>query len=50
MSHEGGDLEDISNEHKTDMYLMVTPLEKVKDEACYVDIYFEKGVPKKNKR
>lgn len=47
MSHEGGDLEDISNEHKTDMYLMVTPAEKVKDEACYVDIYFEKGVPKK---
>lgn len=47
ISHEGGDLEDISNEHKTDMYLMVTPPEKVKDEASYVEIYFEKGVPKK---
>ena len=29
------------------MYLMVTPPEKAKDEATYVEIDFEKGVPKK---
>lgn len=46
-SHEGGDLEDLKNEHKQDMYLMVTPPEKAKDEVSYVEIYFEKGVPKK---
>lgn len=46
-SHEGGDLEDLKNEHKQDMYLMVTPPEKAKDEVSYVEIYFEKGVPTK---
>lgn len=46
-SHEGGDLEDLKNEHKQDMYLMITPPEKAKDEVSYVEIYFEKGVPKK---
>ncbi|MCY6371937.1 argininosuccinate synthase [Clostridium ganghwense] len=47
VSHEGGDLEDLKNEHKQDMYLMVTPPEKAKDEVTYVEIYFEKGVAKK---
>ena len=47
VSHEGGDLEDIKNEHKTEMYLMVTPPEKAKDEVTHIEIYFEKGVPKK---
>lgn len=46
-SHEGGDIEDFKNDHKRDMYLMVTPPEKAKDEASYVEIYFEKGIAKK---
>lgn len=47
VSHEGGELEDPQNEHNSDMYLMTIPPEKVKDEVCYVDIYFDKGIPKK---
>jgi argininosuccinate synthase len=47
LSHEGGDLEDPRNEHKTDMYQMTIPPEQAKDEASYVEIYFEKGVPTK---
>ncbi|AEB76565.1 argininosuccinate synthase [Clostridium botulinum] len=47
ISHEGGDLEDIKNEHKTEMYLMTTPPEMAKDEVTYVEIYFEKGEAKK---
>ena len=46
-SHEGGDIEDFKNDHKRDMYLMVTPPEEAKDEPTYVDIYFEKGIAKK---
>ncbi len=46
-SHEGGDIEDFKNDHKRDMYLMVTPPEEAKDEASYVEIYFEKGIAKK---
>lgn len=46
-SHEGGDIEDLKNDHKRDMYLMTTPPEKAKDEATFVDIYFEKGIAKK---
>ncbi|WP_125154348.1 argininosuccinate synthase [Clostridium rectalis] len=45
VSHEGGELEDPKNQHNEDMYSMVTPLEKAKDEASYVTIYFEKGIP-----
>jgi argininosuccinate synthase len=47
LSHEGGDLEHLKNEHKRDMYQMVTPPELAKDEPTYVEIYFEKGVPVK---
>lgn len=47
VSHEGGDLEDLKNEHKRDMYLTITPPEKAKDESTYVEIYFEKGIAKK---
>jgi argininosuccinate synthase len=47
ISHEGGDLEDLKNEHKDDMLVMVTPPEKAKNEATYVEIYFEKGIPTK---
>lgn len=46
-SHEGGDIEEIKNEHKTDIYLMVTPPEKAKDEVTYIEIYFQEGIPKK---
>ena len=47
LSHEGGDPEDPMNEHKVEMYQMVTPPEKVEDKINYVEIYFEKGVPTK---
>lgn len=47
ISHEGGDLEDPKNEHSSDLYMMVTPPEKAPDEAEYVEIYFEKGIPVK---
>lgn len=47
LSHEGGDLEDLKNEHKREMYQMTTPPEQAKDESTYIEIYFEKGVPKK---
>jgi argininosuccinate synthase len=47
ISHEGGDLEDPKNEHKTEIYSMIVPPEKAKDEASYVSIYFEEGIPKK---
>ena len=46
-SHEGGDIEDFKNDHKREMYLMVTPPEKAKDEPVYVEISFEKGIAKK---
>ena len=47
LSHEGGDLEDPKNEHKSEMYQMVIPPEKVEDKVNYVEIYFEKGIPTK---
>ncbi len=47
ISHEGGDLEVLKNEHKPDMYCMTVAPEKAKDEASYVEIYFEKGMAKK---
>ena len=46
-SHEGGDIEDFKNDHKREMYLMVTPPEKAKDEPTFVEIYFEKGIATK---
>ena len=47
ISHEGGDIEELKNEHKQDMYLMTTPPELAKDKPTYVEIYFEKGIAKK---
>ena len=46
ISHEGMDLEDPANEPQLDTLLKlgVSP-EKAPDEACYVKIGFEKGVP-----
>ena len=48
LSHEGSDLEDPWNEPQYDkmLKLMVSP-EKAPDKPAYVEIYFEKGVPKK---
>lgn len=46
-STEGGDIENLENEHKNDIYKKCVPLENVCDKAEYVEIYFEKGVPKK---
>ncbi len=46
ISHEGGDIEDLANEHNEErVYMMVTPPEKAKNEATYVEIEFEKGTP-----
>jgi argininosuccinate synthase len=48
ISHEGGELENPENEHNPDdIYMMTTPLDKVKDKASYIEIYFEEGIPKK---
>ncbi|UUV19917.1 argininosuccinate synthase [Fusobacteria bacterium ZRK30] len=45
ISHEGGDIEFLENEHKDELYMMVKSLEDAKDEAEYVEIGFESGVP-----
>jgi argininosuccinate synthase len=48
ISTEGGDIEDLKNEHKEDLvYKKCMQLEKASDIAEYVEIYFEKGEPKK---
>lgn len=48
LSHEGSDLEDPRNEpdYEKLLKLMVSP-EKAPDKPSYVELYFEKGVPKK---
>lgn len=48
LSHEGSDLEDPWNEPQYDklLKLMVSP-EKAPDKPTYVEVYFEKGIPKK---
>ncbi len=46
ISHEGGDIEDLANEHKEeDFYQMVTPPKLCKDQEEYVEIEFLKGIP-----
>ena len=48
ISHEGGHLEDPANEHKAEeLYIMTKTLEEAKDEPTYIELYFEKGEPKK---
>ncbi|RRD40941.1 argininosuccinate synthase [Leptotrichia sp. OH3620_COT-345] len=48
ISHEGGDIEQLENEHNEEIvYMMVTPPEKAKDEPTYVTITFEEGWPVK---
>lgn len=46
-STEGGDLEYIENEHKTSVYKVCKSHVEASNEEEYVEIYFEKGVPKK---
>jgi len=48
LSHEGSDLEDPWNEPRYDKLLkLMVPPEKAPDKPTYVEIYFEKGIPKK---
>ena len=48
LSHEGMDLEDPWNEPIYDKILkLIVPPEKAPDKPTYVEIYFEKGIPKK---
>jgi len=45
LSHEGGDLEDPWNEPQDDLFMICTTPQAAPDEAEYVEIEFEKGVP-----
>lgn len=47
ISHEGGDIEGLENEHKNSIYFMTRAIENAKDEATYIEISFEKGIAKK---
>ena len=45
LSHEGSDLENPWNEPKKDIYMITQHPEHAKDEAEYVEVEFEKGIP-----
>lgn len=45
LSHEGAELEDPAREPSDEVYLITVPPEKAPDEAAYVEIGFERGVP-----
>ncbi|HZK84363.1 MAG TPA: argininosuccinate synthase [Desulfosporosinus sp.] len=45
LSHEGGDLEDPWNEPKRNLYLLGVSPEDAPDEATYLDLGFEQGIP-----
>lgn len=47
VSTEGGDIECLQNEHKEDIYKKTQSPETACDKAEYVEIYFDKGIPKK---
>ncbi|WP_042274880.1 argininosuccinate synthase [[Clostridium] dakarense] len=47
ISTEGGDIEYLENEHKDNIYKKCCSLENASEESEYVEIYFEKGTPKK---
>lgn len=47
ISTEGGDIEYLENEHQNYVYKKCTPIEETPDKPEYVEIYFEKGEPKK---
>ncbi len=46
-SFEGGILEDPWKERKEDMFILTVSGEKAPNKAAYIEIYFEKGIPKK---
>ncbi len=46
-SYEGGILEDPYCQPDEDMFILTVPAEKAPDEPLYLDLYFEKGEPKK---
>ena len=45
LSHEGGDLEDPWNEPKRDLYLLSVSPEDAPEEATYLELGFEQGIP-----
>lgn len=45
LSHEGGDLENPWNEPQRDLYLLGVSPEDAPDEATYIELGFEQGVP-----
>ncbi|AFL99111.1 argininosuccinate synthase [Desulfitobacterium dehalogenans ATCC 51507] len=45
LSHEGGDLEDPWNEPQKDLYLLGVSPEDAPDEAEYLELDFEQGIP-----
>ncbi|MGE5380888.1 MAG: argininosuccinate synthase [Methylocystaceae bacterium] len=45
ISHEGGNLEDPYAEWKNDVLVLTVPPEEAPDQAAYIEIDFEKGVP-----
>ncbi|HHY27757.1 MAG TPA: argininosuccinate synthase [Desulfitobacterium dehalogenans] len=45
LSHEGGDLEDPWNEPQKDLYLLGVSPEAAPDEAEYLELDFEQGIP-----
>jgi argininosuccinate synthase len=47
LSHEGGPLEDPAREPPEDVLMLTVSPEKAPDRSAYVEIYFERGVPKK---
>ena len=47
VSIESGKLEDPWYEPKEDVYQITTPVEKSPNKACYLEIYFKNGIPKK---
>ena len=47
ISYEGGILEKTWNEYKDDMFLYTVSPEKAPNKAAFVEIFFEKGIPKK---
>ncbi|ACA58902.1 argininosuccinate synthase [Candidatus Desulforudis audaxviator] len=47
LSHEGGVLEDPGNAPPEDLYLLTVPPERAPDRPTYVELEFERGVPKR---
>ena len=45
LSHEGADLEDPWNEPKEDLYMILTSPEKAPDQAEYLELDFQQGLP-----